>query len=194
VISDCHLPPRRRACSVSRLIASPFGDATSITDSPTSRSDQGSATANRIRRSICRTRSAEVPTFACTPESSERGSFLREASHGPLVSGFLSSTAAPMTTMKGSILHVPVRGALPSQSPVVAYLSLRDVHICLWVISAIAVLLILARRPERNSTAGYAYFQTEDRHKALDRHGQAVVQVAQDGARRLTNGTSAAGT
>jgi len=47
---------------------------------------------------------------------------------------------------------------------------------------------------DQKTTAGYAYFQTEDRQRALDRHGQAVVQVVQNGARRLTDGTPAAGT
>jgi integrase len=47
---------------------------------------------------------------------------------------------------------------------------------------------------DQKTTAGYAYFQTEDRQRALDRHGQAVIQVTQDGTRRLTNGTPAAGT
>jgi hypothetical protein len=47
---------------------------------------------------------------------------------------------------------------------------------------------------DQKTTAGYAYFQTEDRQRALDRHGQAVIQVAQDGTRRLINGTPAAGT
>jgi integrase len=42
---------------------------------------------------------------------------------------------------------------------------------------------------DQKTTAGYAYFQTEDRQRALDRHGQAVVQIAQDGTRRLVNGT-----
>jgi hypothetical protein len=46
---------------------------------------------------------------------------------------------------------------------------------------------------DQKTTAGYAFFQTEDRQRALDRHGQAFVQVAQDGARRLINGTPAAG-
>jgi Phage integrase family len=47
---------------------------------------------------------------------------------------------------------------------------------------------------DQKTTAGYAYFQTEDRQRALDRHGQAVVQVAQDGARRSNNGMPVAGT
>jgi integrase len=34
---------------------------------------------------------------------------------------------------------------------------------------------------DQKTTAGYAYFQTEDRQRALDRHGQALVQVTQDG-------------
>jgi hypothetical protein len=38
---------------------------------------------------------------------------------------------------------------------------------------------------DQKTTAGYVYFQTEDRQKALDRHGQALVQVARDGSRRL---------
>jgi integrase len=45
---------------------------------------------------------------------------------------------------------------------------------------------------DQKTTAGYAYFETEDRQRALDRHGEAVVQVTQDGAHRPTNGTSAA--
>jgi hypothetical protein len=47
---------------------------------------------------------------------------------------------------------------------------------------------------DQKTTAGYAYFQTEDRQRALDRHGQALVQVTQDGTRRPTNGTPVAGT
>jgi integrase len=42
---------------------------------------------------------------------------------------------------------------------------------------------------DQKTTAGYAYFQTEDRQRALDRHGQAVVQIAQDGTRRVTEDT-----
>ncbi len=45
---------------------------------------------------------------------------------------------------------------------------------------------------DQKTTAGYAYFQTEDRQRALDRHGQTLVQLAQDGPRRLSNGTPAA--
>jgi integrase len=30
----------------------------------------------------------------------------------------------------------------------------------------------------QTTTAGYAYFQTEDRHKALDRHGKKLVEIA----------------
>jgi hypothetical protein len=43
---------------------------------------------------------------------------------------------------------------------------------------------------DQKTTAGYAYFQTEDRQRALDRHGQAVVQVAQSVTRQQTNGGS----
>lgn len=46
---------------------------------------------------------------------------------------------------------------------------------------------------DQKTTAGYAYFQTEDRKRALDRHDQALVQVTQDGTRRPTNGTSVPG-
>jgi integrase len=45
---------------------------------------------------------------------------------------------------------------------------------------------------DQKTTAGYAYFQTEDRQKALDRHGQAVVQLTRDGARRSTGDGPAA--
>jgi integrase len=31
---------------------------------------------------------------------------------------------------------------------------------------------------DQKTTAGYAYFQTEDRHKALDRHGKKLVEIA----------------
>jgi integrase len=45
---------------------------------------------------------------------------------------------------------------------------------------------------DQKTTAGYAYFQTEDRQRALDRHGQALVQVTQNGTRRPTNGAPVA--
>ena len=47
---------------------------------------------------------------------------------------------------------------------------------------------------DQKTTAGYAYFETEDRQKALDRHGEALVQATQHGKSRATNGTLAAGT
>jgi integrase len=47
---------------------------------------------------------------------------------------------------------------------------------------------------DQKTTAGYAYFETEDRQKALDRHGEALVQATQHGKGRATNGTLAAGT
>src|ERR1017187_7717590 len=31
---------------------------------------------------------------------------------------------------------------------------------------------------DQTTTAGYAYFQTEDRHKALNRHGKKIVEIA----------------
>jgi len=34
---------------------------------------------------------------------------------------------------------------------------------------------------DQKTTAGYAYFQTKDRHKALDRHGKKLVQIASGG-------------
>jgi hypothetical protein len=34
---------------------------------------------------------------------------------------------------------------------------------------------------DQKTTAGYAYFQTEDRHRALDRHGKKIVQIASGG-------------
>jgi integrase len=37
---------------------------------------------------------------------------------------------------------------------------------------------------DQKTTAGYAYFQTEDRQKVLDRHGRKIVQIANGGARR----------
>jgi integrase len=39
---------------------------------------------------------------------------------------------------------------------------------------------------DQKTTAGYAYFQTEDRQRALDRHGQAIVELTQGGSRRIT--------
>jgi len=33
----------------------------------------------------------------------------------------------------------------------------------------------------QKTTAGYAYFQTEDRQKVLDRHGRKIVKIAKDG-------------
>jgi integrase len=35
---------------------------------------------------------------------------------------------------------------------------------------------------DQKTTAGYAYFQTEDRQKVLDRHGRKIVKIAKDGA------------
>jgi hypothetical protein len=40
---------------------------------------------------------------------------------------------------------------------------------------------------DQKTTAGYAYFQTEDRQKALDRHGRNIVQIAKGLARRRAN-------
>src|SRR6266853_5895011 len=37
---------------------------------------------------------------------------------------------------------------------------------------------------DQKTTAGYAYFQTEDRQKVLDRHGRKIVQIANGGLRR----------
>jgi integrase len=37
---------------------------------------------------------------------------------------------------------------------------------------------------DQKTTAGYAYFQTEDRQKVLDRHGRNIVQVAKGMSRR----------
>jgi hypothetical protein len=34
---------------------------------------------------------------------------------------------------------------------------------------------------DQTTTAGYAYFQSEDRYKALDRHGKKIVEIASDG-------------
>jgi|HubBroStandDraft_1064217.scaffolds.fasta_scaffold01793_15 integrase len=45
---------------------------------------------------------------------------------------------------------------------------------------------------DQKTTAGYAYFQTEDRQRALDRHGDSVVQVTQARTRQRTNGASPA--
>jgi hypothetical protein len=47
---------------------------------------------------------------------------------------------------------------------------------------------------DQKTTAGYAYFQTEDRQRALDRHGDSVVQVTQARTRQRTNGASPADT
>ena len=41
---------------------------------------------------------------------------------------------------------------------------------------------------DQKTTAGYAYFQTEDRQRALDRHGESVVQVSQHRTHQPTNG------
>jgi len=41
---------------------------------------------------------------------------------------------------------------------------------------------------DQKTTAGYAYFQTEDRQRALDRHGKTLVQVTQARASRHPNG------
>jgi hypothetical protein len=40
---------------------------------------------------------------------------------------------------------------------------------------------------DQKTTAGYAYFQTEDRQKVLDRHGRKIVQIANGGLRRRAN-------
>jgi integrase len=40
---------------------------------------------------------------------------------------------------------------------------------------------------DQKTTAGYAYFQTEDRHKVLDRHGKKIIQIASGGARLPSN-------
>jgi hypothetical protein len=37
---------------------------------------------------------------------------------------------------------------------------------------------------DQKTTAGYAYFQTEDRQKVLDRHGRNIVQIAKGISRR----------
>jgi len=37
---------------------------------------------------------------------------------------------------------------------------------------------------DQKTTAGYAYFQTEDRQKALDRHGRKIVQITKGGVQR----------
>lgn len=47
---------------------------------------------------------------------------------------------------------------------------------------------------DQKTTAGYAYFQTEDRQRALDRHGESVVQVTRYRTRQPTNGASPAST
>ena len=43
---------------------------------------------------------------------------------------------------------------------------------------------------DQKTTAGYAYFQTEDRHKALDRHGKRIIQVASTKPDPRTKGAS----
>jgi integrase len=40
---------------------------------------------------------------------------------------------------------------------------------------------------DQKTTAGYAYFQTEDRQKALDRHGKKIVRIAKGGVRGRAN-------
>jgi hypothetical protein len=45
---------------------------------------------------------------------------------------------------------------------------------------------------DQKTTAGYAYFQTEDRQRALDRHGQAIVELTQGGMRRINDNRPAA--
>src|SRR5260370_2554142 len=40
---------------------------------------------------------------------------------------------------------------------------------------------------DQKTTSGYAYFQTEDRQKVLDRHGRKMVQIANGGLRRRAN-------
>jgi Phage integrase family len=37
---------------------------------------------------------------------------------------------------------------------------------------------------DQKTTAGYAYFQTKDRQRVLDRHGRKIVQIANGGTRR----------
>jgi hypothetical protein len=37
---------------------------------------------------------------------------------------------------------------------------------------------------DQKTTAGYAYFQTEDRQKVLDRHGKKIMRIANAGVRR----------
>ena len=44
---------------------------------------------------------------------------------------------------------------------------------------------------DQKTTAGYAYFQTEDRQKVLDRHGRKIVQIAKGGVRSRANPKSA---
>jgi integrase len=44
---------------------------------------------------------------------------------------------------------------------------------------------------DQKTTAGYAYFQTEDRHKALDRHGKKIVRIASGTFKRRANKVSA---
>ena len=44
---------------------------------------------------------------------------------------------------------------------------------------------------DQKTTAGYAYFQTEDRHKALDRHGKKIVQIASGSFKSRDSNTSA---
>jgi len=43
---------------------------------------------------------------------------------------------------------------------------------------------------DQKTTAGYAYFQTEDRHKALDRHGKKLVEIASGSRQRRTKDSS----
>jgi hypothetical protein len=45
---------------------------------------------------------------------------------------------------------------------------------------------------DQKTTAGYAYFQTEDRQRALDRHGQAIVELTQGSMRKINGDHPAA--
>jgi integrase len=45
---------------------------------------------------------------------------------------------------------------------------------------------------DQTTTAGYAYFQTEDRQKALDRHGKKIMRIAKGGVRRRAKHTPGA--
>lgn len=47
---------------------------------------------------------------------------------------------------------------------------------------------------DQKTTAGYAYFQTEDRQKVLDRHGKKIVRIAKGGVRRRAHHTAGVST